>query len=500
MRSLILAGGGVKVCFQAGVLQVWLDEAGLEFDHADGASGGCLNLAMYCEGRSGTEIAQAWRDSRPLAGADVNLSELLHARSLFSLDSYREKVLRSGWRLDWDRIRASNRVGTFNLCNFDRHELIVVENREMDEDRLISSISLPMWFPPVEIDGENYIDSVYLTDGNLEEAIKRGADEIWAIWTVSRSGRWQDGFINQYFQIIEVAANGRFFQTWERIEENNRVIQQGGTGEFGRQIELKLIQAEVPVHYLLNFSRDRIAEAVNAGVIAAREWCRQNGVPLRSGSPALPPGAPAELSGISFTEQMKGHATPGIDDPGLGESTGGRQKVSFELTITVDDIEIFATDPMHAASAAGWVDVPGLGGRRKVERGEFQLFVDDPDPSSKRMLYRLWFIGEGGDPFTLSGEKLVHDDPGFDLWSDTTTLFIRILEGHVEAASEDEAPIWGAGVLHIHSADLLRQLGTMRAHGRDLDQRAIARKRFGRLFLGKLWDTYGRGLVPFGLI
>jgi predicted patatin/cPLA2 family phospholipase len=37
-RSLILAGGGLKVAYQAGVLQVWLDEAGLSFDHADGAS------------------------------------------------------------------------------------------------------------------------------------------------------------------------------------------------------------------------------------------------------------------------------------------------------------------------------------------------------------------------------------------------------------------------------------------------------------------------------
>ena len=30
-RSLMLAGGGMKVAFQAGVLQVWLDEAGLHF-------------------------------------------------------------------------------------------------------------------------------------------------------------------------------------------------------------------------------------------------------------------------------------------------------------------------------------------------------------------------------------------------------------------------------------------------------------------------------------
>ena len=39
-RALILAGG-LKVAYQAGVLQVWLDEAKLAFDDADGASGGC---------------------------------------------------------------------------------------------------------------------------------------------------------------------------------------------------------------------------------------------------------------------------------------------------------------------------------------------------------------------------------------------------------------------------------------------------------------------------
>ncbi|KYF73532.1 hypothetical protein [Sorangium cellulosum] len=33
-RSLILAGGGMKVAFQAGVLEVWLDEAGLSFGSA----------------------------------------------------------------------------------------------------------------------------------------------------------------------------------------------------------------------------------------------------------------------------------------------------------------------------------------------------------------------------------------------------------------------------------------------------------------------------------
>ena len=70
-RSLIMAGGGMKVAFQAGVLQVWLDEAGIEFDHADGASGGVFNLAMWCQHMSGTEIADAWRRMRPLRGVGL---------------------------------------------------------------------------------------------------------------------------------------------------------------------------------------------------------------------------------------------------------------------------------------------------------------------------------------------------------------------------------------------------------------------------------------------
>jgi hypothetical protein len=34
----------------------------------------------------------------------------------------------------------------------------------------------------------------------------------------------------------------------------------------------------VPLHYLLNFSKARAAEAVNLGVEAARAWCDANGV------------------------------------------------------------------------------------------------------------------------------------------------------------------------------------------------------------------------------
>jgi hypothetical protein len=84
--------------------------------------------------------------------------------------------------------------------------------------------------PAVTIGGDIYIDPVFVTDANIEEAIRRGADELWIIWTVSERGEWNDGFIANYFQIIETAANGNFKRMLKRIDENNLAIAEGSRG------------------------------------------------------------------------------------------------------------------------------------------------------------------------------------------------------------------------------------------------------------------------------
>src|SRR5579885_1113730 len=139
-RSLMLAGGGLKIAFQAGVLQVWLDEAGLAFDHADGVSAACFNVAMWAQGMTGKQIADNWRNLDPIVGVDVNVSglaKILHAESLFTLDAYRHKVF-PAWGLDWAKIRACPREATFNIYNFSRHELRPVPAAEMTEDHLVA--------------------------------------------------------------------------------------------------------------------------------------------------------------------------------------------------------------------------------------------------------------------------------------------------------------------------------------------------------------------------
>ena len=511
-RSLILAGGGIKVSFQAGVLQVWLDEAGLTFDHVDAASGGVFNLAMMCQGMSGLEIADNWRNLNPRGGISFNPAtflNLLYAESLFTLDAYRKHVF-PGWGLDWDKIRASKLNATFNVMNFSTKTLEVIEPKDMTEDLFCACVSLPMWFPPVHINGQTYIDAVYLSDANIDEAIRRGADELWVIWTVSDKDEWHSGFVANYFQIIETTAVGHYKAALKRVFENNTAIAAGQPGEYGRHIEVKELKADVALHYLIDFSQDRLAEAVNLGVLRAREWCAANGIPLKPHPGEFNTQLNNGGTKVSFTEEMKGYVTFGELDfergAKLGKDSG--TAIMFHLTITVDEVNRFVSDPEHDTSdVKGYIKCDRLGGQREVEAATFNLFIDDQDPSIKRMFYRLFFHDDNGNPLTLSGHKFIKDDPGLDVWHDTTTLFTRILKGHVSKAEETAAEnepqkladmCEASGIIIIHFFDFMKQLTTFRAEGNTISDRTAAMARFGRLFMGKLWDVYARNVLTSG--
>jgi predicted acylesterase/phospholipase RssA len=474
---------------------VWLDEAGLTFDHVDGASGGTLNLAMLCQGMTGTEIADNWRALSPSAGVSVNLRDLArlaYAQSLLTLDGYRRKVFPL-WGLDWEAIRGSGLDATFNVFNVTRQRLEVLAPAEMSEDFLVACVTLPMWFPPVRIADDVYIDPVYVTDANLEEALARGAEEIWVIWTVSERGEWHSGWLAEYFQIIESAANGHFRRTVGRIERNNAAIAAGRAGEFGRHVDLRILRAEVPIHYLVDFGADRLHEMVNRGVAAARAWCAEVGVPLLREAPA--PGSAAPVA-LEFTEQMSGHVGFGVTDFATGSKDGVPLRV--HLTISTDDVGFFVTDPEHAAELSGEVSCPALGGSLPVLDGTFNLFVDRGDPTRKEMRYRIHLEDDQGKPLTVLGVKTVRSPNPLRVWDETTTLYTRLLRGHVAPGEDANADIAATGIIRITLPAFLRQLTTFRVSGSSIADRAAALARFGVLFAGKLWDVYARPVLTSG--
>jgi cholesterol oxidase len=192
---------------------------------------------------------------------------------------------------------------------------------------------------------------------------------------------------------------------------------------------------------------------------------------------------------VRFTEEMTGYAAPdavSYRDGWRGGQAAGAS-LMFHLTISVDDLDAFLSDPAKQADAVGWVGCDALGGRRPVERGVFNLFVPSPDPKLSNMRYRLWFRDASGAPFTLEGHKDIQDHAGFDLWKDTTCLFTTVLHGHVEEGQDAGAEVYARGILYIPIADFATQVTTFRG-----DAGAVLR--FARLFAATLWRTYRGGL------
>lgn len=205
------------------------------------------------------------------------------------------------------------------------------------------------------------------------------------------------------------------------------------------------------------------------------------------------------MTSLRFTEEMKGYVAFGETDFEQGRQKGqaGGTYLMFHLTIAAPDVTRFVQDPSHEGTAVGYVRCAALGGDRPVLKGVFNLFVDTGTAATRRMLYRLFFEDAEGRPVTLTGFKQVHDDPGGpEIWKDTSTLFTRILRGHVEARDEASAEVLAAGIINIHRMDFLRQMTTMRVEGPTLADRAKAAADFGKLFLGSLWEVYGKHAFP----
>jgi len=196
---------------------------------------------------------------------------------------------------------------------------------------------------------------------------------------------------------------------------------------------------------------------------------------------------------FQFTEDMRGYVAFGQSSYQDGFDQGQKDGTAlmFHLTLRTDDLDRFLSSPEHEATAVGYVECARLGGRCPVEQGWFNLFVDTADPDRRQMTYRLFFRDGSGNPLTLSGHKEVQDKPGFDVWHDTTTLFTNLFAGRIGHAEEAGTPPTAAGILHISGADFVEELTTVRAFAPSFTARAAALERFGRFFLGSLWDAYG---------
>jgi len=482
----------MRVAYQAGVIRA-LAESGVTFEHGDGASGGTMNLAMLMSGIAPTDMCARWSSLDPKAFVSLPpVSDLVHALHLPAwgdADGIRETVF-PHLGIDVDAIRRHHGMrGTFNVCNFSRKTVEVIPHTDLDLDLLIAGISLPILMPAVHTRGAWYTDAVWIKDANVDEAVRQGADEIWLVWCIGNTPEYQNGAFPQYVHMIEMAANGSLFEQFKRVDAINARIARGESVD-GRTtpIVLHVIKPELPIpldpdYYLGRVSGTTLVEMGYADASRYLATRTSAGIPWTPEATQMQQPRP----GLTFNETMSGDVILGATDPKTFDSaTGKRGEVAIHVSVLIDDIETFITNPSHPGRLTGHVSSALFGGDVPATKGVFNLFSPTNDPSLKLMVYELGFT-YNGTSYYLAGRKEVRDDPGFDLWSDTTTLYTTLHEG-----ADASAPAVGAGVLHLGVTELLGLVRSMHAtNAESLSDGARAIERFGMFFLGSLWTRYG---------
>jgi predicted acylesterase/phospholipase RssA len=351
-RSLILAGGGMRVAWQAGVLCA-LEEAGLAYADADGTSGGTMTLGMLLSGRSPREMCERWRtlDVHGFSAPLRPLRTYLHTPRLPGLggaDGIVKKVY-PHLGIDVDSIRSAEGIeGNFNLCNHVTKANESIVHRDVDIEALVGAVSLPIFMPPVRHNGALYNDSAWIKDANLLAAMKRGCEELWIIWCIGNTPEYRNGAFFQYVHMMEQSGNGVLFEEFGQIEDLNEQIR-AGSSPYGQR--RPIVAHVIKPRYAIPLDPDFYFGRVDAATLVAMGY--------RDASRYLDAMDPA---GVAMTPAATRQRQPGISvwwrEAHAGELGDGR--LELDLSVEVPDAGHFGS-PDEAAELAGRIRSPAFG-------------------------------------------------------------------------------------------------------------------------------------------
>jgi cholesterol oxidase len=183
---------------------------------------------------------------------------------------------------------------------------------------------------------------------------------------------------------------------------------------------------------------------------------------------------------------MEGGFALGATEPEAGRNRGVAEGTTLAMhaSIMIRDFDRFLNVPDHPGGLTGTIDFPPIGVSISAYTGVFNLFKPDAAEHLKLFVYELGF-GHGGKSYYLAGRKNVHQSS--NTFQETTTLYTYLHEGR-----DASGTVVGAGILTLSLENLIRMLGTIRVlNASSKFDELAALERFGKFFLGELWDSYG---------
>jgi len=388
-RSLILAGGGMRLAYQAGVLKA-MEEEGLCFQHADGTSGGTINLAMLFSGLSPKEMCDRWRKLKIKEFVSyMPVDKYLAPANMMAFgdaDGIVNKVFpHLGVNINSIN-RAKGMVGTFNVCNYTEKINKVNTNDQLTMDYLVAGISLPIFMPPVKIGSELYTDSVWIKDANLTEAVHRGAEEIWLVWAIGNINQYKKGAFNQYVHMIEISANGALALEFDYINELNKRILKGDS-PYGqtKPIQLYVIKPEypLPLDPDLYFNKINTATLIDQGYSDAKKY-------LKNQTPR---------SFVPNVTKMKDQGTVITYRQGMRGNMSG-SVINIGLSVTIQDLkELLSADDGNGLQLSAHIQLPDSSTVSSAWNSFAKVIKEN---GTKRIQFQCNFQNENGNYFLES--------------------------------------------------------------------------------------------------
>ncbi len=199
------------------------------------------------------------------------------------------------------------------------------------------------------------------------------------------------------------------------------------------------------------------------------------------------------LVGLKFREAMSGYLASGESDPAAGEQRGRGQpdNFTFVLDVEIPGLRDFLDSPVHQADVVGG-NVVWEGHAREgtpiAGGGSIVMYRNiTPDGRQKVFDFVFSFQGDDGTWVTITGQKRLSDDRGFDAGADLSTLYVQ--------ATAAGPPV-AAGVTRVHVDELLDQIASLQVTGAVSEpERAAARAAFLTFINAQLSQVYPH--LPF---
>jgi NTE family protein len=288
-RALVLSGGGCKGAFEVGALHYLICETGLDFQILLGSSVGALNAAVLGQARNLRQLQEQTKKlTRIWEGITGNnsiyRSNLLGVINLFLCNALYQPV---GLR----QIIAKN-IDPALLCDnpyksvltpavaIETGELYYADTRKRKSketilDYITASASIPIFFPPVKIDGKHWYDGGLRDLTPLGGAFKEHSEEVYVILTFPVNDNLEPilnkvvyrGVLKSLLRIANIINSEISANDLQLVKLTNQYYRLFGK----KRVPTYIIAPRRPLQgHVLDFAPSRIKENMKLGYEAAK--------------------------------------------------------------------------------------------------------------------------------------------------------------------------------------------------------------------------------------